>query len=210
MGLFSKKPDYEGGAWLTYYDGPNGDASRCFMEYMGHEPLRGHIPAATLEGVVVFHVSRGVEPPIDRLLATGFGASPEDEAPPPIAPERPIEWLPARRSEDDDLWSVGLTIASYPKKRALPCNIQIFNGSTPAPAEPVVQCEIVAQAWCDYTQWVLEAAGEAAIMIKQELVVVYQKFQDAHGDAVPGRFAYEAAEQVKGQFDAALRAGGYA
>jgi hypothetical protein len=39
MGLFNKQPDYQASAWLSYWDGPNGDASRCFVECLGEETM---------------------------------------------------------------------------------------------------------------------------------------------------------------------------
>ncbi len=209
MGVFTKKPDYQGAAWLTLWDGPQGEASRCFVEYLGDDPMRGHLPAASQEAVVTYHMRRGLDPPIVEMLDFAASArAPEGKsvlegvAFPPGGPE----FLPARIQDEADRWSVGLCLFSFPKKRAVLSEVEVRYGAVydPIMDDHAWAADKAVRAWFDYLRWVVAEAEGAGGLITDEVVTAIECA--SQGRVLPaGRAAWEAAEKTKETVDEALR-----
>jgi hypothetical protein len=154
MGIFTRKPDNQGTAWLTYWDGPEGEASRCFVEYLGDDPMRGHLPAASQEAVVMYHMRRGLDPPIVEMLEFAASAKvPEGkETMEGVAfvPGGP-EFLSRRLEDAADRWSVGLALFSFPKKRAVLSEVEVRYGAVydPIMDDHAWAADKAVRAWFD-------------------------------------------------------------
>lgn len=211
MGIFTKKPDYQGAAWLTYWDGPDGEASRCFVEYLGDDPMRGHLPAASQEAVVTYHMRRGLDPPIVEMLefaASARASEGEDIIEGVAFPPGGPEFLSARPDDDAvDRWVVGLSLFSFPKKRAVLSEVEVRYGAVydPIMDDHAWAADKAVRAWFDYLRWVVSEAHGAGALITREVVTAIECASE--GRLLPaGRAAWEAAEKTKEWVDAALRA----